>query len=174
MELHGTERARYFAPTAICGYLALLCVALMITSGFLAGMHDAIALTAAGAFGLFLSGGLGLVFWRAQRHDLEFLRIPTRADAAANFRAVRAAAVEAGWRVTGEESERWLAAQTADTTFSVGERVRIEFRGRDVLVASICDPGVGFSLVGRRRCAQHRDAVRRALLTRPASTPRTT
>jgi hypothetical protein len=32
------------------------------------------------------------------------------------------------------------------------------------LVASICDPSVGFSLVGRRRCAEHRALVRSAVL----------
>jgi hypothetical protein len=33
-----------------------------------------------------------------------------------------------------------------------------------VMVASICDPSVGFSLVGRRRCAEHRGLVRSAVL----------
>jgi hypothetical protein len=38
------------------------------------------------------------------------------------------------------------------------------FRDRQVLIACICDPGVGFSLVGRRRCQQYRELVRRAVL----------
>jgi hypothetical protein len=46
----------------------------------------------------------------------------------------------------------------------VGERVAVRFRGSDVLVASICDPSVGFSLVGRRHCQEHRDIVRTAVL----------
>jgi hypothetical protein len=44
-----------------------------------------------------------------------------------------------------------------------GEIVAVKFRQSDVLVASICDPGVGFSLVGRRRCLQNREAVRLAV-----------
>jgi hypothetical protein len=35
-------------------------------------------------------------------------------------------------------------------------------------VACICDPDVGFSLVGRRRCQQHRELVRQAVLPEAA------
>jgi len=38
------------------------------------------------------------------------------------------------------------------------------FRERQVLVACICDPGVGFSLVGRRRGQHNRELVKRAVL----------
>jgi len=48
--------------------------------------------------------------------------------------------------------------------FAEGERVYVEFHDREVLVASICDPDVGFSLVGHKRCLQHCDRVRRAVL----------
>ena len=40
-------------------------------------------------------------------------------------------------------------------------------RERQVLIACICDPGVGFSLVGRRRCQHNRELVRRAVLRAP-------
>ncbi len=161
MELLGIERARYFAPTAICGYLAGLCALVTVTSAFLHGMQDALAVTAAALFGLVMSGGLGLLFWQAQRRDLRFERLATAADASTNFDAVRAAVLAAGWRLLGEERGRRLEAQTEDTRFATGERVSIRFRGPDVLVASICDPTVGFSLVTRRRCGEHREFVRR-------------
>jgi hypothetical protein len=44
-----------------------------------------------------------------------------------------------------------------------GERVTVLFRGGTVLVASICDPRVGFSLSGRRHCLAHRALVLGAL-----------
>ena len=49
----------------------------------------------------------------------------------------------------------------------LGERVVVVLRGRQVLIASICDPDVGFSLVGRRRCQHHRELVKRAVLPAP-------
>ncbi len=51
--------------------------------------------------------------------------------------------------------------------FAEGERVCVEFRDDQVLVASICDPNVGFSLVGHQRCVQHCEQVRRAVLATP-------
>jgi len=163
MQLLGVERAKYFAPTAICGYLAGLCIALSVTSIFLQGMRDALAVTAAALFGLTLSGGLGLVFWRAQERDLIFLRVATVAEAADNFEAVLRVGAGQGWETLIAEPARRLDFQTPGTRFGAGERVSVSFRGRDVLVASICDPGVGFSLVGRRRCAEHREVVVRAV-----------
>jgi hypothetical protein len=163
MQLLGIERAKYFAPTAICGYLASLCIALSITSIFLQGMRDALAVTAAALFGLSLSGGLGLLFWRAQQRDLMFLRVTTEADAAVNYAAIVTVAAGRGWETLVAEGARRLDFQTPGTRFGPGERVSISFRGRDVLVASICDPGVGFSLVGRRRCAEHRELVLRTV-----------
>jgi hypothetical protein len=55
-----------------------------------------------------------------------------------------------GWYVTAEEPGRRLQARTPGSVLSEGEIVAVQFRQRDVLVASICDPGVGFSLVMRR------------------------
>jgi hypothetical protein len=163
MELKGAERAKYFAATMTCVYLATLCAALIVTSAFFSKMHDTMAVTAAGVFGLFMSGLLGLAFYCSQRRELRYDQIPTSTDAGSNFRAVRAALLDVGWRVTSEMPDRQLDAQTADSRFTVGERVQVRFIGSDVLVASICDPSVGFSLVGRRRCAQHRGLVRSAV-----------
>jgi hypothetical protein len=111
-----------------------------------------------------MSGFLGLAFFYSQRRELRYDRIVTSNDAGTNFRTVRAALMEVQWRVVSELPDRQIDAQTADTRFTVGERVQIRFAGSDVLVASICDPSVGFSLVGRRRCAEHRDLVRGAVL----------
>jgi hypothetical protein len=166
MELAGLDRARYFLPTAICVYLATLCVVLIITSAFVASLQNAVAVTAAGVFGLLLTGGLGFAFWRAQRHDLRFLTVRTSADAQSNFGTVRAAALAAGWKIAREEPYSSLDAQTASTLLDIGERVAVRFHGSDVLVASICDPGVGFSLVGRQHCEAHRELVRRAVIGR--------
>jgi hypothetical protein len=46
--------------------------------------------------------------------------------------------------------------------------VVVLFRERQVLIACICDPGVGFSLVGRRRCQHNRELVKRAVLRAPS------
>jgi hypothetical protein len=54
-------------------------------------------------------------------------------------------------------------ARTPGSVLSEGEIVAVQFRQHDVLVASICDPGAGFSLVGRSRCTQNRELVRRAV-----------
>ena len=164
MELKGAEKAKYFAATTICVYLATLCGALIVTSAFFSKMQDAVAVTAAGLFGLFMSGLLGLAFFCSQRRELRYDRIVTSNDAGTNFRAVRAALLDVQWRVTSELPDRQIDAQTPDSRFTVGERVQIRFAGSEVLVASICDPSVGFSLVGRRRCAEHRALVRGAVL----------
>jgi hypothetical protein len=163
MELAGVDRARYFVPTAICVYLAGICVLLMITSAFLVTLQNAVAVTAAGLFGLLLTGGLGTVFWLAQRRDLNYLRLATCADAASNFNRVLRAATSAGWRIVREEAPWRIDAATTVSLLDGGERIAIRFQGSEVLVASICDPSVGFSLVGRRHCAQHRDLVREAV-----------
>jgi hypothetical protein len=44
------------------------------------------------------------------------------------------------------------------------ERVAAQFRGTEVLIASICDPSIGFSLAGRRHCVDHREFVRQVVL----------
>ena len=167
LELLGADRARYFVPTAICAYLAILCLVLIITSFFLAHPQNAVAVAAAGVFGLMMTGGLGLLFWRAQRRDLQFVQVQTAADAPANFAAVRCAATRAGWRIVREETALRLDAETSASMMDGGERVAVQFRGNEVLVASICAPSVGFSLVGRRHCAENRELVRQSVLTPP-------
>lgn len=163
LKLAGFERVKYFAPVAICGYLAALCVALIITSAFLENMRDAIAITAAGIFGLVVSGGLGAAMLRVQLRELRYVVVPTHADPEENFQAVGRLAETSGWHVTANEPGRCLEARTPGSVLSEGEIVAVRFRQRDVLVASICDPGVGFSLVGRRRCTQNRELVRLAV-----------
>jgi regulator of protease activity HflC (stomatin/prohibitin superfamily) len=96
MELTGVDRLRYFVPTAICIYLAALCAVLIVTSAFIVSPQNAVAVTVAGLFGLVMSGGLGLIFWRAQRRDLQFLRVTTASDARSNYAAVRSAVDRAG------------------------------------------------------------------------------
>jgi len=167
MQLTGVDRLRYFVPTAICLYLAALCAVLMVTSAFLVSRQNAVAVTVAGLYGLVLSGGLGLIFWYAQRRDLQFLRITTSSDAQSNFEAVRSAVDHAGWRILVEDPGRRLVAQTSGALLDVGERVVVQFRDSDVLVASICDPSIGFSLAGRRHCADHREFVRQMVLRKP-------
>jgi hypothetical protein len=163
LQLAGFERVKYFAPVAICGYLSALCVALIITSAFLEHMRDAIAITAAGIFGLLVSGGLGAAILRVQLRELRYIVVPTHADPEENFEAVGRLAQTSGWHVTANEPGRCLEARTQGTVLSEGEIVAVRFRQHDVLVASICDPGVGFSLVGRRRCTENRERVRLAV-----------
>jgi hypothetical protein len=163
LHLAGLERAKYFAPVAICAYLAALCLALIITSAFLDSIRDAIAITAAGIFGLLVSGGLGAAILRVQLRELRYVLIPTQADAEKNYEVVYRAALESGWQITTRVPGRCLEARTLGSILSEGEIVAVRFRQHDVLVACITDPGVGFSLVGRRRCIQNREIVRRAV-----------
>ncbi len=163
LQLSGADRARYFIPTTICVYLVVLCLMLIFTSAFLVSRQNAAAVTAAGIFGLVLSGSLGLLLWNAQRRDLQYTRLATTADAASNFEAVKSAALHAGWRISREAPAQRLDALAAVSLLDTGERVVVQFRNSEVLVASICDPSVGFSLVGRRHCADHRELVRKAV-----------
>jgi hypothetical protein len=164
LHLAGFERVKYFAPVAICAYLAALCLALIITSAFLDTIRDAIAITAAGIFGLLVSGGLGAVILRVQLRELRYLIIPTQADAEKNFELVHRLAQDSGWQVTTKVTGRCLEARTSGSILSEGEIVAVRFRQHDVLVACVTDPGIGFSLVGRRRCVQNRELVRRAVI----------
>jgi hypothetical protein len=163
LKLAGFERAKYFAPVAICAYLAGLCVALIVTSAFVENMRDVLALTAAGIFGLLISGALGTAILTVQLRELRYVVVATRADGLANFHSVNRLAASSGWHITAEVPGRCLEARTLGSILSEGEIVSVKFRQSDVLVASICDPGVGFSLVGRRRCLQNREAVRLAV-----------
>lgn len=163
LKLVGLERAKYFAPVAICIYLAILCVALIITSAFVENMRDVIAITGAGIFGLLITGALGAAILRVQLRELRYVVVPTQSDALTNFNAVSRLAASSGWHITSEIAGRCLEARTSGSILTEGEIVSVKFRQGEVLVACISDPGVGFSLVGRRRCTQNREAVRLAV-----------
>jgi hypothetical protein len=168
LSLTGLERARYFGPVFFCGYIAAICLALMVASLFLVTLPDARAVTAAGLFGFCLSGGLGAWILSWQLRELRFVVVPTRSDAPANYRRVAGKATEAGWRLVQEQPGRQLRARTSsvvDSVLNPGEIVVADFQDTEVRVASICDPGVGFSLSGRRRCAHNRALVREWLET---------
>ncbi|HEY6458154.1 MAG TPA: hypothetical protein VIY90_22995 [Steroidobacteraceae bacterium] len=163
LKLHGLDRARYFAPVAFLGFLAALCVALITVSAFLVTMRDALAIAAAGLFGLVLTGAAGAVILKLQLRWLRYASIPIGIDRDRALASMRHLVIDAGWRITRQEASG-LEARTPGTMFAEGERIYVEFRDREVLVASICDPDVGFSLVGHQRCLQHCERVRRALL----------
>ena len=164
LKLQGTDWVRYFAPVAFCGYLAAICVALMVTSAFLNNLREALAVTASALFGLLMSAALGLAVLGIQLHELRYQTVATDSDPDSNFDRVARLAVELGWRVTRQEPGRRLDARTVGGLLELGELVVVQFRERQVLIASICDPGVGFSLVGRRRCQHNRELVRQAVL----------
>lgn len=163
LRLAGLERAKYFAPVAICAYLAALCLALIITSAFLDNIRDAIAITAAGIFGLVVSSALGGAILGVQLRELRYTVVHTEADPLVNFEAVARLVRTSGWHITSEIPAKSLEARTSGSILTEGEIVAVQFRQRDVLVASICDPGVGFSLVGHRRSKENREAVRLAV-----------
>jgi hypothetical protein len=167
IEFSATEKLRYFAPTALCAYLALLCVALVVTSAFVVTLSDAVAVAAVGVLGGLLSGALAVGLFRMQQRDRRYVTVATERDARQNFEAVRSALLGAGWRITCEEPASRLEARTIGAMQLAGERVAVRFCGSDVLVASVCDPAVGFSLAGRRRCERHRERLRRALAGAP-------
>ncbi len=163
LRLQGIDRARYFAPVMFFGFLAALCLALITVSAFLVTIHDALAITAVGLFGLLATGAAGAVILHLQLRWLRYTAIPISTNAATALAAVRTLVTEAGWRIT-RQADGVLEARTPDTRFSEGERVCVQFRDHEVLVASICDPNVGFSLVGHQRCQQHCERVRSAVL----------
>ncbi len=161
--LQGIDRARYFAPVAFFAFLAALCLALITVSAFLVTIHDALAIAVAGLFGMLATGAAGAVILRLQLRWLRYTAIPISTDPDLALAAVRRLVAEAGWRLT-RQSDDGLEARTPDTLFAEGERVSVQIRDHAVLVASICDPNVGFSLVGHQRCQQHCERVRRAVL----------
>jgi hypothetical protein len=164
MRVRGFDWWRYFAPTLICGYLTLMCGALLVTSWFLPRTQSSLAISGTAIYGLLLSGLVAWLFWRAQRRDLRFHRVPTEARAASYFEPVRSAILEAGWEIREQQPGVRIGAQTAGSFLLRGELISVEFVGYEVLVASICDPSVGFSLVGRSKCEAHREMVRRVVL----------
>src|SRR5579862_4288904 len=128
LHLAGFERMKYFAPVAICAYLAALCVALIITSAFLDNIRDAIAITAAGIFGLLLSGGLGAAILRVQLRELRYVVVPTRGSADENFTAVMRMAESSEWKVTVKVPGRCLEARSRGSMLTEGEYVVVRFR----------------------------------------------
>jgi hypothetical protein len=169
LELRGMDHARYFAPTLFCVYLACLCGTLIVGSRFLVQWRDAGAVTAAGVFGLLLSVALGLLFWRAQRRDLAYIPFSTGESASNNFQSIRSTMQGAGWIIVREDSPHRIDARTIGTFLEIGERVSVLCREKIVLISSICDPAIGFSLTGRRRCEEHRERIRRAVFSAPAT-----
>ena len=164
LQLGYADRARYFAPVAFCGFIASICVALIVTSRFLAHVPDAVALTAAGGFGFAMAAGLGAAFLWVQLRELRYLTVLTQSDAHANFYLVARLTRTLGWHITCEQPGQLLTARTSDTMLHQGEIVTVKFRRHEVLVASICDPSVGYSLVGSRHCRQHREQIKSAVL----------
>ena len=157
------DRARYFAPVAFFAFLAALCLALITVSAFLVTIHDALAIAAAGLIGMLAAAAAGAVILHLQLRWLRYTAIPISTDPETALAAIRRLVAEAGWRIT-RQTDGVLEARTPDTLFAEGERVCMQIRAHEVLVASICDPNVGFSLVGHQRCQQHCERVRRAVL----------
>jgi hypothetical protein len=163
LRLRGIDRARYFAPVVFFGFLAALCLALITVCPFLVTIHDTVAIAAAGVFGLLATGGVGALILGLQLRWLRYTSVPIGIDADTALEAVRSLAVEAGWKITRQTAGS-LEATTAGTMFAEGERVSVEIRDQQLLVASICDPNVGFSLTGHQRCRQNCERVRQAVL----------
>jgi len=163
LQLVGGDWARYFAPVAICGYVAAICAALIVTSLFLPNRHQGVAVSAAGAFGLMLSCALGAALLFTQLRELRFVAVHSDCDAERQYQRVMALARSQGWRVTDEMLGQRLELRTTGSVLDAGEMVVVQFRPHEVLVASICDPSVGFSLVGQRRCQHNRELVCHAL-----------
>jgi hypothetical protein len=162
LELQGADRARYFAPVVFFGFLAALCVALISVTPFLVAFHDAMVLAAAGVFGLLATAGVGFVILRAQLRLLRYSSVPISIEADQALEAVRRLAIDAGWKIT-RQAAGCLEAETPGSMFAQGERVSVRIRDQQLLVASICDPQVGFSLTGHQRCLQHCERVREAV-----------
>lgn len=163
LQLAGGDWARYFAPVAICGYVAAICAALIVTSLFLPNRHQGVAVSAAGVFGMMMSCALGAALLFTQLRELRYVAIQSHSDPDSQYQRVMTLVRDQGWRVTGEALGERLEVRTAGSVLDAGEMVVVQFRPHEVLVASICDPSVGFSLVGQRRCQHNRELVCHAL-----------
>jgi hypothetical protein len=157
------DRIIYFAPALFFAYLAALCSALILTSIFLVRVRNPEAIAGAGVFGLLVTAGLGTLLVRAQLNDLRYTRIVTPAGAQANYAIVLNIVRSAGWVITRSEPAELIDARVSDSLLSRGEWVAVRFRDRDVWIASICDPRIGFSLVGRKRCRHYKELIRAAV-----------
>lgn len=163
LKLLGMDRLMYFAPALFFGYLAALCTALTLTSMFLVRMRNPEAIAGAGIFGLLVTAGIGVLLLRAQLNDLRYVRCATRADAQSNYAAVLGSVRAAGWAITRDEPGQLIDARVSDSLLSRGEWVAVRFRDREVWIASICDPRIGFSLVARRRCRHYKELIKSAV-----------
>jgi hypothetical protein len=167
LKLQGADWVKYFAPVGFCAYIGAICLALIVTAAFLDNVRETLAVTASALFGLLLSGALGVGVLGMQLRELRYLSVATACDPDSNFERVTRLAADLGWQVTRHERGLRLDARTVGSLLERGEVVVVQFRQQQVLIASICDPGVGFSLVGRRRCEHNRDLVRQAILHGP-------
>ncbi len=162
LHLAGKEWVRYFAPVAICGYVAAICVALIVTAAFLPNHYQGVAISAAGFFGVLMSCSLGALLLFNQLRELRFTAVHTHGPARDRYRQVVELIERQGWRLTREQPEE-LEARTASSLLDAGELIVVQFHDEEALVACICDPSVGFSLVGKRRCQANRELVAHAL-----------
>jgi len=169
LRLTGVQRAKYFAPVALCVYLSTLCAAICITAVFLNNPRQTAAILAAGLFGLLLSAALGAIILFVQLNEMRYLTVTTRADATTNFEAAHRLAQHLGWQITLAEVGSRLEIITPDSMSQEGEIVSVQLRRNQVLIASICNPNVGFSLTGRRRCQRNRELIRQAVLSVPTT-----
>jgi len=163
LQLPRLDRVIYFAPALFFAYLAALCAALILTSIFLVRVPNPEAIAGAGIFGLLVTAGLGTLLVRAQLNDLRYTRFATQADAQTNYACVLSIIRAAGWVITRSENGELIDARVADSLLSRGEWVAVRFRDRDVWIASICDPRIGFSLVARKRCRHYKELIRAAV-----------
>jgi len=163
LQLPRLDRFIYFAPTLFFAYLAALCTALILTSVFLVRMRNPEAIAGAGIFGLLVTAGVGSLLLRAQLRDLRYMRLATRGDAQSNYAAVLKVVRAAGWVTTGSANAEFIDARVSDSLLSRGEWVSVRFQDRDVWIASICDPRIGFSLVARKRLRHYKDLIKDAV-----------
>jgi hypothetical protein len=167
LQLPRGQRIRYYLPVALCLYIALVCLALVVTAWFLPQRRVALGTMASGAGGLIMSIGLGSIMLWVQRRELRYDELSTSRCAEENYDRVLALAQTQGWLLSEQQRPLYLQAHSADTLLHAGELIEVRFEGRRVWVASICDPQVGFSLLGRRRSRAHRERVRRSVLAAP-------
>jgi hypothetical protein len=163
LQLHGRERIRYFAPVGFCAFLGVLCLALAATSIFVRTIGDAILITVTGLLGVIACALAGWALLHLQLRWLRYTSVPLNVSPQAAWEAIHTLAQQAGWRISRSAPGQTLMAHTQGTMFDEGERIAVEFRPHEVLIASICDPSVGFSLIGNAKCRQHCERIRRAL-----------
>lgn len=157
------DRVIYFAPALFFAYLAALCTVLILTSLFLVRIPNPEAIAGAGIFGLLVTAGLGALLLRAQWNDLRYTRFATQADAHANYATGLEIVHSAGWVISRSVVGELIDARVCDSLLSGGEWVAVRYRDRDVWIASIGDPRIGFSLVARKRCRHYKELIKAAV-----------